>query len=418
MRPDSNLEADVLAAVLHDPERYAHIMFRLLDSQDFATPSAQAVFNAISSVAKRDGNEAIAPATIRDELRRRNLDERDVLNLLDPDLGLGPVGSFEPKCRRLREIRQQRYFEEGMSALMQKEWTDPQELMDQTRLLQEQTQAMTPVEGKNFADLVDDMVSELEHDLQHDDHRIKTGLPTLDKYLHGGFTGGWLTVVGARTGVGKTTFAIQVASKAAAAGQRVLYFTMEEGPTLITERIVRFHKRIERSFRKSDIDPLIKASFEEDVRELPVSIHQDSRLESIVGYIAEQVIEREGVGLVVVDYAGLVQAPGHYDSKVQEIGEVTKALKLTAMHHKVPIMLLAQVNRSPMSRNDRRPLLSDLRDSGALEQDADIVIFLHHDEQEPSDDIVRLAKNRYGPPGDLPARYDYPYGRVEELVQT
>jgi replicative DNA helicase len=100
---------------------------------------------------------------------------------------------------------------------------------------------------------------------------------------------------------------------------------------------------------------------------------------------------------------------------VQEIGEVTKQLKLAAMRFQVPIMLLAQVNRSPMSRKDTRPQLSDLRDSGSLEQDADVVMFLHHDEVNVAEDSLRLAKHRYGPKGEMAVRFDYPVGRLEEL---
>lgn len=413
MRPDTNLETDILAAVLHDPEQHARVLLATLDLDDFTTPATKAMFAAIQSVAKRDGHDAIAPATVRDELRRSGADDRDVIGLLDPDLGLGPVGSFEPKCRRLREIRQQRTFEQQISHAMQ-QGGSPNEMFERVRDISAEISALTPQISRSFADFCDDMIAEIEYDMQHEHAHVKTGVPTLDKYLRGGFRGGWLIVMGARTGVGKTMFAVQIVTKAAAMGRNVLYFAIEESPTQIVERVIRYHQHIASSVKLQDQMPVIRAALEDHVRSLPIEVLRQNSLEAIVSIVGERVLRREGVGLVAVDYAGLVRPAGHYESKVQEIAEVTQTLKLAAMEYRVPIMLMAQINRSPMARTDRRPQLSDLKDSGSLEQDGDVVLLLHHDAEDPTKDVLRLAKNRYGPPGDLPVNYNYVFGRVEE----
>jgi replicative DNA helicase len=413
VRPDANLEADVLAAALHEPERYGRKLLTHLEVDDFTTDAARAVFSAIASVAKRDGHEAIAPATVRSELRRMGHDERDVVQLLDPDLGTGAVGSFEPKCRRLREIRQTRFVQGAMTELMQRQDVDPQEMLDSIEEVRRRAVQLSPVQmSRTFADVVDDMLAEIEYDAQHRDDRIKTGLPSIDSRLSGGLAAGWLVVIGARTGVGKTMFATQIAALAARNGKHIVYVTIEESETRIAERITRYVGRVGRSAR--DTPFLVSAALTEAVRNLSADIVHLPDLHNILGYLNEKVVEREGVAVVFVDYAGLVRA-GDFESKVQEIAAVTQTLKLAAMELALPIVLLAQINRQPAARMDKRPTLTDLRDSGSLEQDADIVFLLHHDQEKPEDDLVRLAKNRYGPPGDLPARFDYPYGRIEEL---
>jgi replicative DNA helicase len=415
-QPDTHLEADILAATLHDPARCVRVLLRLLEADDFSAPSTRAVFIAIGNIAKVYGPEGVTYSTVQDELRRTGSDQRDMLGLLDPNLGLGAVGSFEPKCRRLRELRQEWMVTSGMAGLMERQWENPQELMDAVAQLREDAIALSPKVAKSTEDVADDLIATLEYNLQHSDLRIKTGLPTLDKYLLGGMAPGWLAVVGARTSVGKTMFAAQIAARAALAGQKVMFFSVEEMPTEVLERVIRYLRRIPRGVgAQTGVDQVIAAALEEDIRQLPLRMIGESGLDIIVNEIGEQVLEGTGAGFVVVDYAGLVSAPGHWDSKVQEIGEVTKQLKLAALRFQVPIMLLAQVNRSPMSRKDTRPQLSDLRDSGSLEQDADVVMFLHHDEVNMAEDSLRLAKHRYGPKGEMAVRFDYPIGRLEEL---
>lgn len=412
-QPNSHLEADILAAVLHAPSLHVRTLLRMLQSEDFKNDATKAVFIAISNIAKVYGPEGVTYATVGDELRRMGRgDDHDVVNLLDPDLGLGSAGSLEPKCRRLREVRQELFVRDSMLDIAGKEWESPQQLMDAVSEVQQSAIDLNYPLVKSLADVADDLIAQLEYDQQHTDRRVATGLPTLDKYLYGGLAPGWLAVVGARTSVGKTTFAVQVATKAVAAGQRALFFSVEETPAMVLDRAIRFHRRIPHG---PDPDLVIRGALEEEVRQLPMVLRSTSFLTEMVAEIAD-LAENDGVSLVVVDYVGLVRPPTRWESRVQEIAEVTRELKHVAIEYQVPVMLLAQVNRSPMSRNDRHPQLADLRDSGALEQDADVVILLHHDDRNPIEDSLRLAKHRYGPTGEIPVRFNYPIGRIEELA--
>lgn len=413
-RPSAHLEADVLASAIRDPDLNVRKLLSLLEEEDFDSDTTKPVFIAISNVAKVGGHKAVTYSTVHDELRRMGADTHDALNLLDPDLGLGSVGSFEPKCRRLREIRQERMMQQGMGTLMEQSWETPQQLIDAVAELRDNAIMLSPTLVPAFGDVLDELVDVVEYDDHHEEYRVKTGLPTLDSFLHGGIKPGQLVVIGARTGVGKTTFAVQIAARAASVGHRVLFFSIEESPVEVAERLVRLVAKVPSDLRKRDSEPLIAAAFREDLRGLPVMLPSEYRLDGILNLIQDQVIEQDAPGLVVVDYAGLVQVAGHYDSRVQELGEVTRQLKVAAREFRVPVLLLAQVNRSPMARKDSRPQLSDLRESGSLEQDADIVIFLHHDEHS-GEASLRLAKQRRGPTGDLAVRFDYPVGRIDEL---
>lgn len=409
MRTDSTLELDILAAVLRD-SRLVGPLFRYLEAEDFASDQGRQCFAAIAQVAKRDGSDAVAPAMVRAELGRQGFDERAVLALMDPLTGIGMVGSFEPKCRQLRALRRLRRVDEGVSALRQE--ADSEQAEATLRELLTDIGRLAHRETHSFAEVLDEMMDEREQALRRE-LRVRTGLPMLDRALDGGLAPGWFVVYGARTGIGKTSLATQTAYQALKGGHRVLYVTLEEGRTQIAERIVRHAKRLAK-VPPGELDPLFSAALSEDIRSLPLLVEQVYDLAQIVGMVGEMAIETAGLGLVVVDYIGLVRA-GKFENRVQEMSEVTRSLKMLAMEAEVPVLGLAQVNRSPLARSDRRPLLSDLRDSGSVEQDADVVVLLHREnELGGREGELRLSKNRYGPPGACKVAYEYSIGVVRE----
>ena len=131
----------------------------------------------------------------------------------------------------------------------------------------------------------------------------------------------------------------------------------------------------------------------------------------------------QNLGLVVIDYLGLMQSDKRIDNKVQEIAEISRGLKLMAKEFNVPIICCAQLSRGPESRTDKRPMLSDLRDSGSIEQDADTVIFLYRDEyydKEKSDEgsvaEVIIAKNRHGSQGTVKVGWVGRYTKFRSLA--
>ena len=127
----------------------------------------------------------------------------------------------------------------------------------------------------------------------------------------------------------------------------------------------------------------------------------------------------QNLGLVVIDYLGLMQGDRHNDNRVQEVSEISRSLKIMAKELMVPVICCAQLSRGPESRTDKKPMLSDLRDSGAIEQDADTVIFLYRSEYYKTDETannqttsiaeVIIAKNRHGSTGNVPMGWNGQY---------
>lgn len=399
VRRDAELEADVLAAALADP-RLAGAVVRGLDEDDFTDAGHRAVFAALARVASDEGARAISPGVVRDELRRRGGDERVVATLL----GVGPVGSLEPKLRRLRELRRLRVLDAAVADI--RSLTDPDEAMRRLREVTVELGSLAPTEAAEWPAVLDELVDERERELR-EERRIRTGLPAVDAALGGGLAPGWLAVLGARTGVGKTLLALQTAYRAARRGHRVLVVSLEEAPVQVAERVLRHAARIV----GRDPEAVIRAGLDPRWRDLPLVVESRAALDDIVEAATRMALQPRGVGLVVVDYVQLVRVPRR-DSRVVEVSEVTAALKRLAMELRVPVLAPAQLNRAPLLRADRRPTLADLRESGSLEQDADVVMLLH--QERAMDGKLIVAKNRYGPTREVGVRFVYETGTVVE----
>lgn len=250
-------------------------------------------------------------------------------------------------------------------------------------------------------------------DTRGDTSGLRTGFDDLDK-LTGGLDPGQLIVVAARPSVGKTLFACNVADSVASSGT-VLFMTLEMTRREICMRILAARSAVSvhamRAGTKSNDawDRMIKA--------VPAALGQrlyiDDKPAVGIPYIrarARRLQRKHGLQLIIIDYLGLMKGQG--DNRVQEIGSISRGLKALAKELCIPILVLAQLNRSVESRPDKRPIMSDLRDSGEIEQDADIIAMLHREEIYNDDadwkgfaELI-LRKNRNGPLGDVNLSYD------------
>lgn len=250
-------------------------------------------------------------------------------------------------------------------------------------------------------------------DERGDTSGLRTGFDDFDR-LTGGLEPGQLAVVAARPSVGKTLFACNVADNVARAGGAVLFFTLEMTRREIGMRIIAARSSVSvhamRAGTKSDDawDAMTNAMIGADEQRLWI----DDKPAIGVAYIrarARRMKRKHGLDLIVIDYLGLMKGQG--DNRVQEIGSISRGLKEAAKEVGVPIIVLAQLNRSVESRPDKRPIMSDLRDSGEIEQDADIVAMLHREAIYSSApewaNVAELLvrKNRNGPLGDITLHY-------------
>jgi replicative DNA helicase len=257
-------------------------------------------------------------------------------------------------------------------------------------------------------------------------HRCTTGLRSLDTFLHGGLGPGWQVVIGARPKMGKSALALQLAIAAAAAGGPVLFFSHEMSDAEIGGRGLSAMgdvdlERLEERLEVGEWNRMIRAAeraqkWRFDICDRPVGI---TRLCAIARRWRRA--NPEGIGMIVVDYLQLVEGErGRNTNREQEIGSMSRRLKNQARQLGCVSLALSQLNRDVEKRKPPRPMLADLRESGSIEQDADLVLLLYrpwvYDDTKPRQDVDTIvAANRHGPmPWTLPMRFIDRQARFED----
>ncbi len=260
---------------------------------------------------------------------------------------------------------------------------------------------------------------------------VPTGFYDLDR-LTAGFQAGDLIVLAARPSMGKTALAINIAEHVALnEGLPVAVFSMEMGASQLAVRIVGSIGRIDQShLRTGKLTDEEWPRLTEAIEKLrTISLHIDetagltsSELRANARRLARQCGK---LGLIVVDYLQLMSgSASDGENRATELGEISRGLKMLAKELQCPVLALSQLNRSVETRPDKRPMMSDLRESGAIEQDADIIMFIYRDEyytkdacKEPGVAEILIAKQRNGPTGMVKLAFLKPITKFESLAQ-
>lgn len=249
----------------------------------------------------------------------------------------------------------------------------------------------------------------------------KTGFSLLDRVL-AGMGKSDLVLIGARPGMGKTSFALNIATNVAKQTKKaVCIFSLEMSAEQLVNRVLASEALVNSyALRTGELTP-------EDWEHLAVASGELSGCDILIDDTSGMTVTAmkaklrrvQNLGLVVIDYLGLMQGDHHNDNRVQEVSEISRSLKIMAKELMVPVICCAQLSRGPESRTDKKPMLSDLRDSGAIEQDADTVIFLYRSEYYKTDETannqttsiaeVIIAKNRHGSTGNVPMGWNGQY---------
>ncbi len=260
---------------------------------------------------------------------------------------------------------------------------------------------------------------------------VPTGFYDLDR-LTAGFQAGDLIVLAARPSMGKTALAINIAEHVALnEGLPVAVFSMEMGAAQLAIRIVGSIGRIDQGhLRTGKLTDEEWPRLTEAIEKLrTVSLHIDETAGLTSGELranARRLARQCGkLGLIVVDYLQLMSgSSSDGENRATELGEISRGLKMLAKELQCPVLALSQLNRSVESRPDKRPMMSDLRESGAIEQDADIIIFIYRDEyytkdacKEPGVAEILIAKQRNGPTGMVKLAFLKPITKFESLAQ-
>jgi len=256
---------------------------------------------------------------------------------------------------------------------------------------------------------------------------VSSGYQEFDK-LTAGLQSGELIIIAGRPSMGKTTLAINIAENAAI-GSKVptAIFSMEMPSQQLAFRMISSLGRVDqthlRTGRFPDEDWSRINTAVQLMSEAPIFIDDTPSLSPTEIRARSRRLKREhGLGLIVIDYLQLMQVHGNKENRATEISEISRNLKALAKELSVPIIALSQLNRSVEQRTDKRPVMSDLRESGAIEQDADVILFIYREEvynqDTPRKGIadIAIAKQRNGPIGDFPLTFVGRYTKFENWV--
>jgi replicative DNA helicase len=297
---------------------------------------------------------------------------------------------------------------------------DPVEMADRARsALEDAVETSTSRDLVRIGDVLPAVLDIAQHGRAQG---ISTPWPSIDRLIRG-LQPGRFIVVGARPGVGKSLMGTNIALHVAHHHDHaVVICSMEMPRDEVTQRIVSAHARV--NLGSLDEGNLSEAEWSQiqrktsDVLAMPITIedHGQQTLTSIRSAITKAKRERDDVAVVIVDYLQLMQVRDPSRNRAEQLGEISRGLKVVARDFGVCVIAMAQVNRESANRADKRPAMSDLRESGSIEADADIVILLHQPEDEPGTLEALVVKNRSGSPGSTRLAIQGHYACIANLT--
>jgi replicative DNA helicase len=413
-------EASLLGAMMLDEAAIGLAIERELQASDFYKPANQNIFAAIKSLAS--AAQAVDPVTVADELRRtKMLDEIGGLDgLLELQNATPSVSSAGRYIQIVRDTSVLRRLIKGATEIADLGFSAPADVREAIDRAEQIVFNLGDEQMQDTLQKLHDLTGQVTQILEerYEAKQEITGVPTgyyeLDRLLSG-LQPGTLNVLGARPAMGKSALALGMATNVAKkTGRPVLFFSLEMGATELTQRILSAEAQVESerlrtgNLSDSDWSKIVNA-----VGRLDVPLYIDDTSQITVMQIRQKlrrVTASESLkpALVVIDYLQLMGGGSNRSENRQlEISEISRGLKLLAREFNIPVLALSQLSRGLEQRADKRPQLSDLRESGAIEQDADTVLFLSREEMNNPDasldergwSDINLAKHRAGPTG-------------------
>jgi replicative DNA helicase len=448
-QPPHNLEAErsALGGVLVKPSAFDE-MATVITADDFLLPAHREIFEAMLALDKR--RAPIDVISLGDELKNRGSLgrlENGQAYLIELANSVPTAENIDHYARLVQEKSTLRRLIGACAEIQSRaygEFGDYEEFLDEAeRMVFQVAQKNRRENARPIGEIIQDVLDAI--DARARESKAVTGVPTgftrLDE-ITAGFQPENLIVVAARPGVGKTSWALNVASHAAVVRKLpVIIFSLEMSKTELIERLLAGEARIDSNrMRRGKIEysewkhAIYPAA--ERIRQAPILIDDSPganilelrakarRFRSDPRYFPSQQDGSHPLGLIVIDYLQLAHGLGGRkdDSREREIAEISRGLKALAKELHLPIIAVSQLNRSVEKREDKTPQLSDLRESGAIEQDADIILFIHRDEMYNADPagrgkaLLKIGKNRAGPTGEVDMTFIREYTKFENYA--
>ena len=398
-----------------------------LTAQDFFQAEHRIVFEEMMKVA--DKGEPLVPNSIAAQISNRFNRNHPAVELATSLNGQVKIGKTDSYVDQVKSDSLKRHLiqalNEAKNEVFSDKDTNPEVLYE--RCLAKVTEAhqdrlkSDDLEKHSVPFHLSGVLEEVDYALKHGEPRkyLSTGFQNLDELTWGGLRPGHLYVIAGRPGMGKTSLALNLCENVSRnlvekGGATILFYSLEQPAEEITTKILSIATQIPfGNLKMGHLNPADEQNLENTVGILQelmlnyVVINPDAFTITDLVYSVKQASRAmNGVDLVVVDYIGLMQSPPqrHFMTRSQEIGEITRGMKNLANQQKIPIIALSQINRKPDERASNRPRLSDLRDSGAIEQDADMVMMLYKPTYSDSDPKkpdynkfeLLISKNRHG----------------------
>jgi len=434
--PPHNLEAEesLLGAMLLSNDATSAAL-EICSAEDFYKPAHGHIFQAVISLFS--AGEAIDVVTVKEELKRRSLLDAvgDPAYLVGLTTNTPSIANAVYYARIVEEHALLRRLVGVAGEIAEIGFSSPDDVAGALDLAESKVfdvaQRRVVASIKPLRELLGPSLDRIEQMAEHNDTvtGLRTGYVDLDEML-AGLQAASLTIVGARPSMGKTSFALGMVAHAGVVERRpVLLFSLEMGHIELTQRLLSSEAQVDahrlRIGRLHEPDWAKVGHAISRLSEAPIYIDDNPNLTVMdIRARARRLKQSEGeLGLVVVDYLQLMTGRQRAENRQVEVAEISRGLKILARELDVPVVALSQLSRNLESRQDKRPMLSDLRESGSLEQDADVVVFLYREEQyDPDTPLDRrgmaeviVAKHRNGRTGSIHLAFLSQYARFDNM---
>ena len=433
------LERAVLGGLMLETERYDAVS-EIIEFTDFEGQDHQNIFQSMGELV--NSNKPLDPLTVSDRLDSKNLLTRAggknyLIDLASTSPSAANLEAYAGMIRQKSISRRLMKINSEISELIiNPQGKDAAELLDEaeTKIFSLNDEASrTSTNIQKLDELIPQSIERMNEIAKNGSSLLgaSTGYKDLDSKLQG-LQDGDLIIVAARPSMGKTALSMNIVenlvlNKDIPGG--VLVFSLEMPAESLTTRLLASNAKIDQqkvrsaSMNQSDLKKFMESSSK--LKDLPLYIDDSSMLSPMelrarARRIARQ--EPNGLSLIVVDYLQLMQLPASQENRVNQISEISRSLKMLAKELNVPVIALSQLNRAVEQRPNKRPIMADLRDSGAIEQDADVILFIYRDEvynedsEEGNKAEIIIGKQRNGPIGKVNLTFLKEFTRFEDFA--